>query len=109
MNRIGCALGAYDFFHASEPEQARRYGHRSFRLISDRHSAPANPPLPHLRFETDSLRPIVGVILAIAAACVGLFYSPTAAVMIFRMMLAYDAWTSRSIRCGEGTRPTFRN
>lgn len=109
MTRIGCVLDACDFLHVSEPDQVRYHEHRRVRFIPDRRPASANPLLPNLRFATESLRPTVGIILAIAAAFVGWFYSPTAAVMIFRMMLAYDAWTSWSIRCGEGTRPIFRN
>lgn len=56
---------------------------------------------------TGCLRPIVGILLAITAAFVGMFYSPTGAVLIFRVMLGYDAWESRSVDVGSGTSRAF--
>lgn len=93
MFRIGCAFDASDF-------------HLPHCL---RHPTSAKSILANSPWTTGSLRPMVGILLSVAAALVGWLYSPTAALLIFRMMLGYDAWTSRSIHCGEGTPRIFRN
>ena len=79
MISIGIAPCAYDFLLP-----------RCLRLPTSAKPIFLNAPLA-----TGSLRPIVGILLAGAAALVGCLYSPTAAILIFRVMLGYDAWTSR--------------
>lgn len=102
MNYIGYASGDCDFFRVSEWDHAWPHGHRNVRFILDGHPARTNPFLPSARSTNESFRPVVGIILAITAAFVGWFYSPTAAIMIFKMMLGYDAWAGRGIHCDEG-------
>jgi hypothetical protein len=70
-----------------------------------RHSTPAI--LPNSLLATGSLRPVLGILLAMAAALVGWFYSPTAAVVIFRIILGYDAWQAGAFIATKGRLGSF--
>jgi len=62
-----------------------------------RHNELAKPQLPRAALAVEVTRPIVGIILYAVAAVVGWFYSPTIAVLIFTLVVAFYAWSSRRI------------
>ena len=77
-------------------------------LYRFRNPAPENRILANAIEMTGSVRPFVAILFAIAAILVGSLYSPTAAVLIFKMILGYDAWLDRDIQRGEVTTRTVR-
>jgi hypothetical protein len=62
-----------------------------------RHAELAKPQMPRAALAVEVTRPIVGNILYAVAAIVGWFYSPTIAVLIFMLVVAFYAWSSRGI------------
>jgi len=66
-----------------------------------RHSELAKPNLPKSLLATEVFRPIVGILLYIVAGLIGWFYSPTAAVLIFMLIVGYYAWTSQGLHSGR--------
>lgn len=74
-----------------------------------RHPELAKPNLPKSLLATEVFRPIVGMLLYVAAASVGWFYSPSVAVLIFMFIVGYYAWTSQGLHSGGGKPRIFRN
>jgi uncharacterized membrane protein len=65
-----------------------------------RHPELLKPKLSAAFFASQILRPMVGILLYIAAALLGWFFHPAIAVAIFILVVAYYAWTSQGIRSG---------
>lgn len=61
------------------------------------HTELAKPQMPRAALAVEVTRPIVGIILYAVAAVVGWFFSPTIAVFIFMLVVAFYAWSSRGI------------
>lgn len=62
-----------------------------------RHTELVKPQMPRAALAIEVTRPIVGIILYAVAAVVGWFFSPTIAVFIFMLVVAFYAWSSRGI------------
>jgi len=66
-----------------------------------RHPELVKPNLPPTIFESQVLRPTVGILLYIVAAALGLLVHPLLAVGVFILVVAYYAWTSQGIHAGR--------
>lgn len=66
-----------------------------------RHPELLKPHLPETIFVSQVLRPIIGMLLYVAAAALGWFVHPLLAVGIFILVVGYYAWTSQGIRSGR--------
>lgn len=62
-----------------------------------RHPELAKPEMPEAALAAEIFRPIVGMLLYGIAVAVGWFVSPTLAVCIFMLVVAFYAWTSRGV------------
>lgn len=62
-----------------------------------RHTELAKPQMPRATLAVEVARPIAGIFLYAFAAVVGWYYSPTIAVLIFILVVAFYAWSSRGI------------
>ena len=62
-----------------------------------RHPQLLKPHLPDGFFASQFLRPVLGIVLYVAAAILGWFVSPLLAVGIFAVVVGYYAWTSQGI------------
>jgi uncharacterized membrane protein len=60
-----------------------------------RHPELVKPDLPQTFFASQIIRPVVGILLYIAAALLGCFVHPQIAVGIFIFVVGYYAWTSQ--------------
>ena len=65
-----------------------------------RHPELVKPHLPQTIFASQIIRPVVGIVLYIAAALLGWFVHPLIAVGIFIFIVGYYAWTSQGIHSG---------
>lgn len=119
MTSFSFALGGNDVFHGSASGCVRHHKPGSVRFIDNRRlviaslmcawltallwrfrcSAPATPIPAGSGAAAAALRPVIGIFLAVAGVFVGWVYSPTAALLIFRFTLGYDAWISRIRHC----------
>jgi len=59
------------------------------------------PHLPVTVFASQVLRPVVGILLYLAAAALGWFVHPLLAVLIFVSVVGYYAITSQGLRVGN--------
>ena len=65
-----------------------------------RHPELVKPYLPQTVFASQIIRPVVGILLYIAAALLGWFVHPLIAAGIFIFVVGYYAWTSQGIHPG---------
>jgi uncharacterized membrane protein len=65
-----------------------------------RHPELVKPHLPQTIFASQIIRPVVGILLYIAAALLGWFVHPLIAAWIFIFVVGYYAWTSQGIHPG---------
>jgi uncharacterized membrane protein len=66
-----------------------------------RHPDLLRPELPPTTFASQVLRPIIGVMLYVAATALGWFVNPVLAIGIFVFVVGYYAWTSQGIHAGR--------
>jgi uncharacterized membrane protein len=66
-----------------------------------RHPDLLRPELPSTTFASQVLRPMIGIMLYIAATALGWFVHPILAVGIFVLIVGYYAWTSQGIHAGR--------
>ncbi|PZP54097.1 MAG: DUF1211 domain-containing protein [Agrobacterium fabrum] len=62
-----------------------------------RHAELAKPEMPRAALAVEVTRPLVGIAMYVVAALVGWFGNPTVAVIIFMLVVAFYAWSSRGI------------
>lgn len=72
------------------------------------HPELAKPQMPKAAMAVEVARPIAGLVSYAIAAIVGWFYSPTIAVIIFMLVVAFHAWGSRGIFSLGRKRPVRR-
>ena len=66
-----------------------------------RHPDLLRPVLPATTFAAQVQRPMVGIMLYIAATALGSFVHPTLAVGFFVFIVGYYAWTSQGTHAGR--------
>ena len=66
-----------------------------------RHPDLLRPNLPSTTFASQVLRPMIGIMLYIAATALGCFVQPLLALGIFIVIVGYYAWTSQGIHAGR--------
>jgi uncharacterized membrane protein len=66
-----------------------------------RHPDLLRPELPATAFASQVLRPMIGIILYIAATALGWFAHPVLAIGIFVFVVGYYSWTSQGIHAGR--------